>query len=80
MTMNTPNTMLPDVPPIDYNAIRKALKVHNVTLIELSCSAECRCDVCGAQWSLEDSLEYPLARHWWEYTRYHAEEDDAAHT
>jgi hypothetical protein len=80
MTMNTPNTMLPDVPPINYNAIRKALKVHNVALVELSCSAECRRDVCGAQWSLEASLDYPLSRHWWECTKYHAEEDDDVHT
>jgi len=71
---------LPAVPPINYNAIRKAMKAHGITLVELSCSAECRCDVWGAQWSLEASLEYPLSKHWWECTKYHAEEDDDAHT
>jgi hypothetical protein len=79
-TPNTPNTMLPDVPPISYNAIRQALKAHGVTLIELHCEGECRCEICGAQGSLEASLDYPLSKHWWECTKYHAEEDDEAHT
>ena len=78
--MDTLKPSLPTVPSIDYNAIRKALKAHGVTLVELSCAAECRCDVCGAQWSLEASLEYPLSKHWWECTRYHDEEDNDAHT
>jgi hypothetical protein len=78
--MNTQEHPLPTVPPIDYNAIRKALKAYGITLKELSCSVECRRDVCGAQWSLEASLEYPLLKHWWECTKYHAEEDHDAHT
>jgi hypothetical protein len=79
-TTHTPKTPLPDVPPINYNEIRKALKAHGVTLIDLSIEGECRCEICGAQWSLVASLEYPLAKRWWECTRYHAEEEDDAHT
>jgi hypothetical protein len=47
--MNTQEHPLPTVPPIDYKAIRKALKAYGITLKELSCAVECRCDVCGAQ-------------------------------
>jgi len=77
--MDSTKQPLPTVPPINYNAIRQALKANGVTLIELHCEIDCRCDVCGPQWSLDASLEYPLAKHWWECTRYHAENGDDAH-
>jgi hypothetical protein len=56
---------LPAVPPMNLNAIREALKAHGVTLNDVQIEVDCTCDVCGATWSEEASLENRLRRTWW---------------
>jgi hypothetical protein len=74
---------LPAVPPMNLNAIREALKAHGVTLNDVQIEVDCTCDVCGATWSEEASVENRLRRTWWECWKCHAEDKeggDDAHT
>jgi len=78
-TINTQNTQLPDAPLVNFKAMRTALKAHGVTLVEFECEIDCRCDVCGAEWTIAASLDCGISRSWWECTRDHEEESDDAH-
>jgi hypothetical protein len=70
---------LPAVPPMNFKAIREALKAHGVTLVDVQFEVECRCEVCGAEWSEEGSLEDRLAKTWWQCWKCNAEEEHDAH-
>jgi hypothetical protein len=63
-----------------FSAICEALKAHGVTLNDVHIEVDCTCDVCGAGWSEEASLENRLTKTWWHCWKCHAEEDDDAHT
>jgi hypothetical protein len=77
--MNTQEHPLPAVPPMNFNAIREALKAHGVTLNDVQLEVDCTCDVCGAEWSEEASLENRLRRTWWKCWKCNAEGGDDAH-
>lgn len=73
--MDTPTHPLPDVPPMNFNAIRAALKAYGVMLIGLQCSVECQCARCGAEWSDECDLVDRFPKTWWLCWKCQAEEE-----
>jgi hypothetical protein len=75
-TLSPPNTTLPDVPIINWKAIREALKAHNVSLVDAIYAIECTCDICGTRWSEETCLQCRLPTTWWHCRKCHAEEGD----